>query len=74
MGNAGIRYSRSFQSHCCEDLVDRITCGGCNVHARNCSADTGIFLKIRECKVVVLSEIKRGEVMDKLQLTGRNLG
>ena len=52
-----------FQSHCCEELVDRLMCGGSTVHARKCSADTGIFLKIRDCRVVLLSELKRGQLL-----------
>jgi len=35
-------------------------CGGCTTHARECGADIGIFLRIRECIVVLHSKVTRG--------------
>ena len=48
-------------SHCCEALLDGHRCGGCTTHARTCGADIGIFLRIRECIVVIHSKVTRGE-------------
>ena len=48
-------------SHCCEALLDGHRCGGCTAHARTCGADIGIFLRIRECIVVIHSKVTRGE-------------
>lgn len=48
------------QSLCCESVIDRRSCGGCSVHAHKCSADIGIFLRIRDCRVLLLAELKRG--------------
>ena len=38
----------------------REKCGGCVSHARQCSADTGVFLRVRECLVVFHSKVNRG--------------
>ena len=43
------------KSHCCQDTLDGLSCGGCTVHARHCAADTGIFLLVRESVVVLHS-------------------
>jgi len=48
------------QSHCCETVMSGFKCGGCTSHARECGADTGIFLRIRECIVVLHSKVTRG--------------
>jgi len=48
------------QSHCCETVMSGYKCGGCTSHARECGADTGIFLRIRECIVVLHSKVTRG--------------
>jgi len=48
------------QSHCCETIIDGHKCGGCTSHARNCCADVGIFLRIRECIIVLHSKVTRG--------------
>jgi len=48
------------QSHCCETIIDGHRCGGCTSHARKCGADVGIFLRIRECIIVLHSKVTRG--------------
>ena len=50
-----------FQSPCCELQIDRIKAGGCTVHARRCSGDSGIFLRLRKCQIILLSDVKRGK-------------
>jgi len=47
-------------SHCCETIISGHKCGGCTSHARCCGADVGIFLRIRECLVVIHSKVTRG--------------
>ena len=42
-------------------FADGHKCGGCTSHARECGADVGIFLRIRECLVVIHSKVIRGE-------------
>ena len=59
-------------SHCCEALLDGHRCGGCTAHARTCGADIGIFLRIRECIVVIHSKVTRGESWATL-LTGSGI-
>ena len=49
-----------FQSHCCDAVMSGFKCGGCTTHARECGADIGIFLRIRECIVVLHSKVTRG--------------
>lgn len=48
------------QSACCETVINGDKCGGCVSHARQCSADSGMFLRIRECVVVLHSKVTRG--------------
>ena len=47
-------------SHCCESTISSFKCGGCTTHANNCGAGTGVFLRIRECFVVIHNKITRG--------------
>lgn len=42
---------------------DGTKCGGCTAHARVCGADTGIFLKIRDCRIVLHSKLFRGGLL-----------
>jgi len=48
------------QSACCETVINGEKCGGCVSHARQCAANTGIFLRVRECLVVLHSKVTRG--------------
>ena len=43
------------------DITEGHKCGGCTSHARECGADVGIFLRIRECIIVIHSKVTRGE-------------
>ena len=52
-----------FQSPCCELQLDRLKAGGCTVHARRCGGDNGIFLRLRKCQVILLSDVKRGKYL-----------
>ena len=47
-------------SHCCESTISSFKCGGCTTHARQCGAGTGVFLRIRECFVVIHNKTTRG--------------
>ena len=47
-------------SHCCETTISSFKCGGCTTHARQCGAGTGVFLRIRECFVVIHNKTTRG--------------
>ena len=47
-------------SHCCETTIATFKCGGCTSHAAQCAAGTGVFLRIRECFIVIHNKITRG--------------
>ena len=48
------------QSYCCQTTLDGENVGACTAHANECGAGNGIFLRVRECKVVLLSGKKKG--------------
>jgi len=48
------------QSHCCETVLDGTKCNGCTYHARVCAADTGVYLRIRECMIILQNKVTRG--------------
>ena len=48
------------QAYCCQKTLNDESMGACNYHMRICSGENnGIFLRIRECQVLLLSR-KRG--------------
>ena len=47
-------------SHCCETTISTYKCGGCTSHAARCAAGSGVFLRIRECFIVIHNKITRG--------------
>ena len=49
-----------FQSYCCKGELDGRKAGGCNIHARKCGADLGLFIKLSSCQLVILSGVSRG--------------
>ncbi len=56
-------YSLRRQSSCCEEMVNGMRSGGCTAHAFKCGATQGIFLRLRKCEVLLLSECKRGLIL-----------
>lgn len=48
------------QSYCCQSVIQGDEVGACTAHAHHCGAGNGIFLRIRECKVILLSGRKKG--------------
>ncbi|XP_067640703.1 E3 ubiquitin-protein ligase UBR1 [Eurosta solidaginis] len=46
------------QSFCCQPDLDGRSVGACTYHAYYCSAETGIFLRIRDCQIVFLGRNK----------------
>ncbi|KYO28439.1 hypothetical protein Y1Q_0016017 [Alligator mississippiensis] len=48
------------QRACCQELVNGEELGACNFHALHCGAGVCMFLKIRECKVVLVESKTRG--------------
>ncbi|KAL0272834.1 UNVERIFIED_CONTAM: hypothetical protein PYX00_005659 [Menopon gallinae] len=48
------------QSYCCQRELGNISVGACTYHAYQCGASCGIFLRIRECEILLLATPSRG--------------
>ncbi|XP_053127258.1 E3 ubiquitin-protein ligase UBR1 isoform X2 [Hemicordylus capensis] len=48
------------QNTCCQNLINGEELGACNSHAVHCGAGVCIFLKIRDCKIVLIGGKTRG--------------
>lgn len=48
------------QSYCCQAELDGLSVGACTAHSHSCGAGTGLFLRVRECKVVLFSGRTKG--------------
>ncbi|XP_048517590.1 E3 ubiquitin-protein ligase UBR2 isoform X2 [Dendroctonus ponderosae] len=48
------------QSYCCQTEYNKIPVGACNRHAAACGAGVGIFLRIRDCELLLLATPHRG--------------
>ncbi|XP_021345433.1 E3 ubiquitin-protein ligase UBR2-like isoform X2 [Mizuhopecten yessoensis] len=48
------------QSYCCQADVDGTTCGAATEHTVSCGAGIGIFLRVRECQILLLAGKSKG--------------
>ncbi|KAG9336563.1 hypothetical protein JZ751_002910 [Albula glossodonta] len=48
------------QSRCCQEQMDGEDVGACTAHAATCGAGVGMFLRIRECEIVLMASKTRG--------------
>ena len=48
------------QSYCCQTDLDGVTVGACTAHSHKCGAGSGLFLRVRECKLVMFSGRTKG--------------
>ncbi|KAI1713887.1 ATP-dependent clp protease adaptor protein clpS domain-containing protein [Ditylenchus destructor] len=48
------------QSYCCQRLLNEQNVGACTYHMAQCNGSSGIFLRIRDCQIVLLTTSKRG--------------
>ncbi|XP_061600229.1 E3 ubiquitin-protein ligase UBR1 [Cololabis saira] len=48
------------QSSCCVSKLDGENVGACTAHAATCGAGVGMFLRIRECEIVLMASKTRG--------------
>uniref|UniRef100_T1JGA7 E3 ubiquitin-protein ligase n=1 Tax=Strigamia maritima TaxID=126957 RepID=T1JGA7_STRMM len=48
------------QSYCCQTELDGQLVGACTYHAHFCGAGVGAFLRVRECKVLLLAGKNKG--------------
>lgn len=49
-------------TYCCQQEMDKNMVGACTYHAHKCGAGAGIFLRIRECEIVLLG-LNKGSFM-----------
>lgn len=50
-------------TYCCQYEIDSTTVGACTHHACECGAGAGLFLRIRECELVIIGYNKGSYVM-----------
>ncbi|XP_062863007.1 E3 ubiquitin-protein ligase UBR1 [Trichomycterus rosablanca] len=48
------------QSPCCQVQLDGEDVGACTAHAFSCGAGVGMFLRVRECEIVLMASRTRG--------------
>ncbi|KAJ1361782.1 hypothetical protein KIN20_021119 [Parelaphostrongylus tenuis] len=48
------------QSYCCQKQVGKESTGACRYHMMHCSGPMGVFLRIRDCAVVLMTTRNRG--------------
>jgi len=48
------------QSYCCQGELDGTAVGACTAHAHACGCGSGLFLRVRECKIIMLTGRTRG--------------
>ncbi|XP_072545545.1 E3 ubiquitin-protein ligase UBR1 isoform X1 [Salminus brasiliensis] len=48
------------QSPCCQVQLDGEEVGACTAHAASCGAGVGMFLRVRECEIVLMASRTRG--------------
>ncbi|XP_078001009.1 E3 ubiquitin-protein ligase UBR2-like [Glandiceps talaboti] len=48
------------QSYCCQNDIDGDIVGACMAHTFTCGAGVGIFLRVRECQLILLSGKNKG--------------
>lgn len=48
------------QSTCCQKQLDGEYVGACTAHAATCGAGVGLFLRVRECEIVLMASKTRG--------------
>lgn len=48
------------QSYCCQSELDGSMVGACTLHSHFCGAGIGIFLRIRDCKILLLAGRSKG--------------
>jgi len=48
------------QSYCCQTELDGTLLGACTYHTHLCGAGVGVFLRIRDCKILLLAGKSKG--------------
>ncbi|XP_078350500.1 E3 ubiquitin-protein ligase UBR2-like [Oculina patagonica] len=48
------------QSYCCQTVVEGDKIGACAAHAQKCGAGVGVFLRVRECQILLMTNKNKG--------------
>ena len=48
------------QSYCCQTEIEGDKVGACAAHARKCGAGVGVFLRVRECHILLMANKNKG--------------
>ncbi|XP_071789755.1 E3 ubiquitin-protein ligase UBR2-like isoform X2 [Asterias amurensis] len=48
------------QSYCCQTEIDGETVGACTAHSMTCGAGVGLYLRVRECQLLMMSAKNKG--------------
>lgn len=48
------------QSYCCQTEVEGDKVGACAAHALKCGAGVGVFLRVRECQILLMTNKNKG--------------
>uniref|UniRef100_A0AC34GFJ1 E3 ubiquitin-protein ligase n=1 Tax=Panagrolaimus sp. ES5 TaxID=591445 RepID=A0AC34GFJ1_9BILA len=48
------------QSYCCQRTVNDEKLGACSYHMKECVGKSGMFLRMRDCQIIMLTSRKRG--------------
>ncbi|ULU11742.1 hypothetical protein L3Y34_015265 [Caenorhabditis briggsae] len=48
------------QAYCCQKIVNKQSYGACRYHMSQCSGSVGMFLRVRDCSLVLMTTRKRG--------------
>lgn len=54
-------FSLCFQSYCCQTELDGQQVGACTAHAQLCGFGACLFLRVRECKLLLMAGKSKGE-------------
>ncbi|KAF1770368.1 hypothetical protein GCK72_002186 [Caenorhabditis remanei] len=48
------------QAYCCQKIINKQSYGACRYHMSQCSGSVGMFLRVRDCSLVLMTTRKRG--------------
>lgn len=57
------------QSYCCQTDLDGMMVGACTYHTHICGAGVGIFLRVRDCKILLLAGKSKGKESEEMFLS-----
>uniref|UniRef100_A0A1I7TK99 E3 ubiquitin-protein ligase n=1 Tax=Caenorhabditis tropicalis TaxID=1561998 RepID=A0A1I7TK99_9PELO len=48
------------QAYCCQKIINKKSLGACRYHMSQCSGSVGMFLRVRDCSLVLMTTRQRG--------------